>query len=240
MKHLDEARHVEDPNHRETPHKHNTFVFAPLSNEDEVIQASNPPAHEEENVVSCTPLQIFDIVLFHDSESEEVLEEPLDALDGDQSCYNKDDDVIENIDDLIHVGRYKWDIICSGLKGDPIYDIEGHFQLLPLEQPYVIATDSDAWKHEDDMITDLFQPPRDDLLQHSYDDFWSYPGGSNNYSFEHLDLFYKKKFQPPLCSDFDEGKNMIFLEQDFCDESFLPSPLSPCYFSIDMVGGVRI
>jgi hypothetical protein len=73
-----------------------------------------------------------------------VLEEPLDALD--PSCYNKGDDVIENIDDFIHVGRRKWDVICSGLNGDPIYDIEGHFQiknmeLFPLEQPYVIAND---------------------------------------------------------------------------------------------------
>jgi hypothetical protein len=66
--------------------------------------------------------------------------------------------VIENIDEFIHVGRRKWDVICHD--GDPIYDIEGHFQLFPLQQPYVIATDSDVWQHEDDMITDLFQPPR--------------------------------------------------------------------------------
>jgi hypothetical protein len=111
--------------------------------------------------------------------------------------------------------------------GDPIYDIEGHFQLFPLEQPYVIATDSDVWQHEDDMITDLFQPPRDDLLQHSHDDFWSYPGGFDTYSFEHLDLFYEEDFQPLLCSNFDEGKDMIGLEQDFCDESFHPFPFSP-------------
>jgi hypothetical protein len=43
--------------------------------------------------------------LFYDSESEEVLEEPLDALD--PSCYNKSDDVINNIDEFIHVGRHK-------------------------------------------------------------------------------------------------------------------------------------
>jgi hypothetical protein len=163
-----------------------------------------------------------------------VLEEPLDALD--PSCYNKGDDVIENIDDFIHVGRHKWDVICSGLNGDPIYDIEGHFQLFPLEQPCVIANDSDVWKHEDDMITYLFQSPRDDLLQHSHDDFWSYPRGFDTYSFEHLDLFYEEYFQPPLCSNFDEGEAMIFLEKDFCDESFHPSPFSPCYSTIDMVG----
>jgi hypothetical protein len=58
-----------------------------------------------------------------------------------------------------------------GFNGDPIYDIEGNFQLFPLEQPYVIANDLDVWQHEDDMITYLFQPPRDDLLQRSHDDF---------------------------------------------------------------------
>jgi hypothetical protein len=56
-------------------------TFSPLSDEDEVIQASIPPTHEEENVVSCTPFQVFDVASFHDLESEEVLEEPLDALD---------------------------------------------------------------------------------------------------------------------------------------------------------------
>jgi hypothetical protein len=39
-----------------------------------------------------------------------VLEEPLDALD--PSCYDKSDDVINNIDEFIHVGRRKWDVIC--------------------------------------------------------------------------------------------------------------------------------
>jgi hypothetical protein len=43
-------------------------------------------------------------------------------------------------------------------------------ELFPLEQPCAIDNDSDVWQHQDDMITDLFQPPRDDLLQHSHDD----------------------------------------------------------------------
>jgi hypothetical protein len=116
---------------------------------DEVIQASIPPTHEEENVVSHFPFQDFDDALFYDSKSEEVLEEPLDALD--PSCYNKGDDVIDNIDEFIHVGRCKWDVI--GHDGDPIYDIEGHFQLFPLQQPYVIATIQMFGKQGDDMIT---------------------------------------------------------------------------------------
>jgi hypothetical protein len=38
----------------------------------------------------------------------------------------------------------------NSLDGDSIYDIDGHFQSLPLEKPCVIATDSDVWEHEDD------------------------------------------------------------------------------------------
>jgi hypothetical protein len=130
--------------------------------------------------------------------SEEVLLEPLDTLD--PSCYNESGDMINNIDEFIHVGRRKWDVTCYGFNGDPIYDIEGHFQFLPLEQPYVIDTHSDIWQQEDDMIVNLFQPPRDDLLQHSHDGFRSYPGGFDTYYFKHLDLLYKENFQPSLCS----------------------------------------
>jgi hypothetical protein len=78
-------------------------VFSPLIYE--VVQSSFPPAHGKENVVSYTPFQDFYVAPFHYSESEELLEELLDALD--PSCYNKGDDVIENIDDFVHVGRHK-------------------------------------------------------------------------------------------------------------------------------------
>jgi hypothetical protein len=57
-----------------------------------------------------------------------VLEDPLDVLN--PSCYDKANDMVDNIDELIHVGKYKWDVI--GYDGDPIYDIEGHLQLFPL------------------------------------------------------------------------------------------------------------
>jgi hypothetical protein len=193
---------------------------------DEVIQASTLPAQEEENMVSHFPFQDFDDALFYDSESEEVLEKPFDVLD--PSCY-------DNIDEFIHVGRRKWDVI--GLDGGPIYDIQGHFQLLPLQQPCVIATNPDVWQQEDDMITNLFQQPKDDLLQHSHEDFWSYPGDFGTCSFEHLDLFYEENFQPLLCSNFDKREDMVFLEQDFCDKNFQPPPLSTCHFTTDMVGG---
>ena len=98
----------------------------------EVIQAFDAPAQQEVNMVSYFPFQDFDDALFYDSESEEVLEDPLDALN--PSCYDKGSDMVDNIDDFIHVGRHKWDV--SGSNEDPIYDMEGHFQVLPLRLSY--------------------------------------------------------------------------------------------------------
>jgi hypothetical protein len=76
----------------------------------------------------------------------------------------------------------------------------------------VIAKDSGVWKHRDDVVTDSFQPPRHDLSQCSHDYFRLYPGGFNTYCFEHLDLFYEENFEPAWCSNFNEGKDMIFLK----------------------------
>jgi hypothetical protein len=183
-------------------------------------------------MVSHFPSQDFDDALFYDSESEEI-EETLDVLG--PSCYDKGNDVIYNIDKFIHVGRRKWDVI--GRNGDPIYDIEGHFQLFPLPQPYVIATNLGVWQHEDVMVTNLFQPPMDNLLQYSHDDFRSRPKEFDAYSFEHLDLFYEENFQPSLCSNFDKGEDMVSLEKDFCDKNFQPTLLSSCHSASNMIGG---
>jgi hypothetical protein len=46
---------------------------------DEDIQAFVPPAHQEENMMSCNPFEDLDVTLFHDFGSEEILEEPLDV-----------------------------------------------------------------------------------------------------------------------------------------------------------------
>jgi hypothetical protein len=145
-------------------------------------------------VVSYTPFQFFDVDSFHEWEHEDVLGEPLDALG--PSCYNKCDDVIDNIDEFTHVARCKWDVIFPN--GYLVYNIECHFQFFPLQQPYVIVVDLESWQHEDDMIRYLFQPPKDDLLQHSHEEFWSYPRGFDTFSFEHLYLFHKEDFQPPI------------------------------------------
>jgi len=71
-----------------------------------------------------------------------VLEGPLDVLS--HSCYDKGNDMVNNIDEFIRVGKHKWDVI--GYDGDPIYNIEGHFQMLPLQLSYEITNNSDIWQ----------------------------------------------------------------------------------------------
>jgi hypothetical protein len=114
-------------------------------------------AHEEVNTVSYFPFQESDDALFYDLKSEEVLGEPLDVLN--TPCYDKFDDYVDNIDEFIHVEKCKWDVI--GYDGDPIYDIEGHFQKFPLQLSYEVTNSFDIWKQGDDMITNFFQTPKD-------------------------------------------------------------------------------
>jgi hypothetical protein len=200
---------------------------------DEVIQVFDAPAQEEMNMVSCFPFQDFEDALFCDLESEEVLEEPLDVLS--PSCYDKGNDMVDNIDEFIHVGKRKWDVI--GYDGDPIYDIEGHFQMFPLQLSYEVTTNFDIWQQGDDIVTDVFQAPKGDLVLCSPDDFRSYLEDFDEYSFEHLDLFYEEDYQPPLCSDLDKGEDIACLKQDTCDKVFqLPSITLPRYVTKDAVG----
>ena len=94
------------------------------------------------NTVSCFPFQDFEDALFCDLENEEVLEEPLDVLN--PSCYDKGNDMVDNIDEFIHVGKHKWDVI--GYDRDPIYDIEDHFQVFPLQLSYEVTDNFDIWQ----------------------------------------------------------------------------------------------
>jgi hypothetical protein len=135
-------------------------------------------------MVSRFPFQDFNDILFRDLESEEVLEEPLDVIN--PPCYDKNNDMVDNIDEFIHVGKHKWDVIAYD--GDPIYNIEGHFQMFPLQLSYEVTTNSDIWKQGDDIVTDIFQAPKDDLVLCSHDDFWSYLEDFDEHFFEHLDL----------------------------------------------------
>jgi hypothetical protein len=61
----------------------------------------------------------------------------LDALN--PSCYDKGSDIVDNIDEFIHDGRHKWDV--NGSNEHPIYDMEGHFQMFPLQLSYEVTND---------------------------------------------------------------------------------------------------
>jgi hypothetical protein len=142
-------------------------ILISASPSDEAIQGPIPHPQDEENEANHFPFQFFHDALFYDLEGEEVLEDPLDVLN--PSCYDKNNDVIDNIDEFIHVGRHKWDVI--GSDEDPIYDMEGHFHLFPLQQSYDVPNKFDVWQQDDDIITDVFQAPKGDLVLCSPDDF---------------------------------------------------------------------
>ena len=107
---------------------------------DEVIQSIDALAQQEVNTVSYFPFQYFDDALFYDLESEEVLENPLDA--SNPSCYDKYSGMVDNIDEFIHVGRRKQDVI--GSDEDPIYDMEGYLRMFPLQQSYKVPNNFDV------------------------------------------------------------------------------------------------
>jgi hypothetical protein len=154
---------------------------------DEFIQVFVAPTQEEMNTISCFHFQDFENALFCDLESEEVLEDPLDVLI--PLCYDKGNNMADNIDEFIHVGKRKWDVI--GYDGDHVYDIEGHFQMLHLQLSYEVTTNSNIWQQGDDLATNVFQAPKDNLLLCYPDDFQSYLEDFDEYSFENLNLFYE-------------------------------------------------
>jgi hypothetical protein len=129
----------------------------------------------------------------------------LDALN--PSCYEKGGNMVDNFDEFIHVGRHKWDVI--GSDEDPIYDMEGYLRMFPLQQSYDIRNNFDVWQQDDDIITKVFQAPKDDPVQYSPNDFRSYLEDFDEYSFEHLDLFYEEYYQPQLCLDLDRGEDIL-------------------------------
>jgi len=92
----------------------------------DTIQILEALAHEGLSEVNCSPFQVFSGSLPYDTESREVL----DVLT--PPCYDTDTD-IANFDDFIHVGRHRWDAFSYDI--DPIYDMKGHLQTLPLQLP---------------------------------------------------------------------------------------------------------
>jgi hypothetical protein len=108
-----------------------------------------------------------------------VIEDPLDILI--PSCYDKGNDIVDNIDEFIHVRKNKWDVIWYD--GNTIYDIEVHFQILPLQLSYEVTNNFHIWQQGDDMVTNIFQTPKDDLVLCSPIDLWSYLEDFDEYSF---------------------------------------------------------
>lgn len=66
-------------------------------------QALVLPRHEDKEMVSCC-------------HTDELITEPLNAVG-------------EHINDFIRVGRHSWEVAYSSFDGDPIYDIDGGFQV---------------------------------------------------------------------------------------------------------------
>jgi hypothetical protein len=86
---------------------------------------SSKPLAQEETVSFPPPLVFYDVLPYDEGNEEEVNE--FSKL----ACYDTNSDIVDNIDEFIHVGRRRWDIV--GYDMDPIYDIESHFQVLPLQ-----------------------------------------------------------------------------------------------------------
>jgi hypothetical protein len=111
-------------------------------NEDETMthvedtQVLEAPAQEVTSIVSHPPIHDFDDSLSYHLGKEEEMGEPLNVLN--PPCYDADTDIVD-IDEFIHVGRRKWDMV--GFDTDPIYDIENHSQLLPSQLSRQINVD---------------------------------------------------------------------------------------------------
>jgi hypothetical protein len=185
--------------------------------DDEMTDAENielleMPAQEE--TVSYPPILNFDDALPCDEKEEE--DEFLSLTN--PACYDTDSDTVDNIDEFIHVGRRRWDIVGYDL--DPIYDTESHFQLLPLQSSQQIT--SNQWQQGDEVFTCSFQNTKDDLVPYLSDDFQSYLEMFDEYPTEHLDPFHEDDCQPPLCSVFDTSKDIVCLKK-FSHDLFTPT-----------------
>jgi hypothetical protein len=185
------------------------------------------PAQEE--TVSCPPPLDFDNALLYDEGNKEEKNES--SNDSNPACYDTDNDIVDNIDEFIPAGRRRWNIVGYDL--DPIYDIDGPFQRLPLHLSHEITSNFDICQQKPDFI----QTPKDDLMPCSPINFRSYLEDFDEYSSEHLDLPYEDDYQPPLCSDFDRSKNIVCLKNDSHDFSLQPPVITlPCFSIKDVVG----
>jgi hypothetical protein len=102
--------------------------------------------YQEEKTMSYDPFKDLDEILFHDLGSE-------DSLD----AFNR------HIDTFIQIGKRGWDKNLFTFDEDPTYDVEG----IPQTKDWSLYIyDSYVWDGDGDMITYLFHPFEDDLMQH--------------------------------------------------------------------------
>jgi hypothetical protein len=179
------------------------------------------PAQEE--TVSYPPILSFDDVLPCDEEEEEESSKP--------ACYDTDIDIAD-LDEFIHVGRRRWDVIGYDL--DPIYDTESHLKLLPLQLSQQITYDQ--WQQGDEVFTCSFQNTKDDLVPCFSNNFQSYLEMFDEYD-EHLNPFYEDNYRPPLCSDLGTSKDIVCLKEVTHDFSSQPPVITSPRFSIQGVVG---
>ena len=193
---------------------------------DENIEVLKVPAQQK--IVSYPPLLVFGDALPCDEEEEDEFSNV-----SNPACYDTDSDTVDNIDEFIHVGRRRWDIVGYDL--DPIYDTEGRFQLLPLQLSQQIT--SEQWQQEDEVFTCTFQKTKDVLVTLSSDCFQSYLEFFDEHPSEHLDPFHEDDCQPPLCSYFNTNKDIVCPKKVSHDFSPQPPLIAlPCFSFKGVVG----
>jgi hypothetical protein len=193
---------------------------------DDAIQILEALAQEGLSEVHCSPFQVLNGSLPYDTKSEKVL----DVLT--PPCYDTDTDIAD-FDEFIHVGRRRWDALSYDT--DPIYDMKGHLQTLPLQLPQQITFDQ--WQQGDEIFTCTFQKTKDDLVPNSPDDFQSYLEIFYEYPSEHFDFCCEDDCQPPLSSDFNTSKDIVCPKKVSHDFSPQPPVITlPCFSIKGVVG----
>jgi hypothetical protein len=203
-------------------------VLRAIHEDEETTYAENArvlevPAQEE--TVSYLPLiKFYDALPCDEKEEEDEF--------SNTACYDTDTDIAD-LDEFIHVGRRRWDVIGYDL--DPIYDTENYLQLLPLQ--LLQQSTNNQWQQGDDVFTCNLQNTKDDLVPFSSDVYQSYLEMFDEYTVEHLDLLHEDDCQPLLCSNFNTSKDIVCLKEVTHDFSSQPPVISlPC-FSIQGVVG---
>jgi hypothetical protein len=142
---------------KEAIHEDETITHA------ENVKVLEAPIREE--TIICPPPLVFDDALLYDEGNEE--EENEFSNVSNPACYDTYSDIVYNIDEFIHVGRHRWDVVGYDL--DPIYDTESDFQVFPLQLSQ--QNTFDQWQQGDDIFTRTFKKTKDDLVPCFPNDF---------------------------------------------------------------------